>query len=184
MNHPPARSLFTSELKTPKSETLLWRKAPANEVRKLRSAPLIVKYTNCVYFSQNAELLSSLDSASLRIFKPPTFPTSASSAGLRFQLSGPQQTSTPPAPGPDSAPGPDPGHPPLDSPRMATIQEDPSFDSHLDEEALEEAFGRREGSAQRSFEDLTEKSVTSRSDKAMLFRLQRQHQIDAKETQC
>lgn len=45
---------------------------------------------------------------------------------------------------------------------MATIQEDPSFDSHLDQEALEEAFGRLGGSAQRSFEDLTEKSVTSR----------------------
>lgn len=68
---------------------------------------------------------------------------------------------------------------------MATIQEDPSLDSHLDQEALEEAFGRPAGAAaQRSFEDLTEKSVTSRSEKAMLFRLQRQHQIDTKETQC
>lgn len=67
---------------------------------------------------------------------------------------------------------------------MATIQEDPSFDSHLDQEALEEAFGRLGGSAQRSFEDLTERSVTSRSGKAMLYRLQRQHEIDSKETQC
>lgn len=67
---------------------------------------------------------------------------------------------------------------------MATIQEDPSLDSHLDQEALEEAFGRPAGAAQRSFEDLTEKSVTSRSEKALLFRLQRQHQIDTKETQC
>lgn len=66
---------------------------------------------------------------------------------------------------------------------MATIQEDPSLDSHLDEEALDEAFGRPARSAQRSFEDLTDKSV-SPGGKAMLYRLQRQHEIDSKETQC
>ncbi|KAE8286482.1 Disintegrin and metalloproteinase domain-containing protein 17 [Larimichthys crocea] len=132
--------------------------------------------TKSLFFPSNAEL-SSLESASVRIFKPPTFPTttSAASAGLRFQPSGPQQTSTPPV-----LPDPTPG-PPLDSPRMATIQEDPSLDSHLDEEALEEAFGRPAGATQRSFEDLTEKSVTSRSEKA---RRLRRHQIDTKETQC
>ncbi|XP_049445825.1 disintegrin and metalloproteinase domain-containing protein 17 isoform X2 [Epinephelus fuscoguttatus] len=138
--------------------------------------------TKSLFFPSNAELLSSLESASVRIFKPPTFPTSTSSAGLRFQSSSPQQTSTPPVPG--SAPDPALSHLPLDSPRMATIQEDPSLDSHLDEDALEEAFGRPVGSAQRSFEDLTEKSVTSRSDKALMLRLKRQHQIDTKETQC
>uniref|UniRef100_A0A3Q3FJH4 ADAM metallopeptidase domain 17b n=1 Tax=Labrus bergylta TaxID=56723 RepID=A0A3Q3FJH4_9LABR len=122
-------------------------------------------------------LLSSLESASVRIFKPPTFPSSASSAGLRFQPCDPQQTSTPPG----SAPFP--GHPPLD-PRMATIQEDPSLDSHLDQEALEEAFGRPARAPQRSFEDLTEKGVASCSEKALMFRLKRQHQIDSKETQC
>lgn len=138
--------------------------------------------TKSLFFPSNAELLSSLESASVRIFKPPTFPTSTSSAGLRFQSSSPQQTSTPPVPG--SAPDPVLSHLPLDSPRMATIQEDPSLDSHLDEDALEEAFGRPVGSAQRSFEDLTEKSVTSRSDKALMLRLKRQHRIDTKETQC
>uniref|UniRef100_A0AAQ5X6W2 ADAM metallopeptidase domain 17b n=1 Tax=Amphiprion ocellaris TaxID=80972 RepID=A0AAQ5X6W2_AMPOC len=138
--------------------------------------------TKSLFFPSNAELLSSLESASVRIFKPPTFPT----APLRFQPSGPQQTSTPPVPSPDSVPVPIPGHtpPPLDSPRMATIHEDASFDSHLDQEALEEAFGRPVGAARRSFEDLTEKSVASRSKKAKQFRLQRQHQIDSKETQC
>lgn len=125
-------------------------------------------------FSQNAELLSSLESASVRIFKPPT--CSTTSGALRFYPSDPQQTS--------AAPVGSPGPAPLDSPRMATIKEDPSLDSHLDEEALQEAFGRPEGSAPRSFEDLTDKSVTGRSDKAMLFRLKRQHQIDSKETQC
>lgn len=145
---------------------------------------------SALLISQNAELLSSLESASVRIFKPPTFPTSTNTAGLRLHPFGPQQTSTPPIsssdPDPDPAPDPAPGpaHPPLDSPRMATIQEDPSLDSHLDEEALQEAFGRPAGSGQRSFEDLTEKSLTSRSEKAIMFRLQRQHQIDSKETQC
>ncbi|XP_069370627.1 disintegrin and metalloproteinase domain-containing protein 17 isoform X1 [Paralichthys olivaceus] len=124
--------------------------------------------TKSLFFPSNAELLSSLESASVRIFKPPTFP----SAALRFQPCSPQQTSTPP--GSDHTP------PHLDSPRMATIQEDPSCDSHLDQDALE-AFGR---SARRSFEDLTEKSEMSRSAKMLLFRLQRQHQIDTKETQC
>lgn len=137
--------------------------------------------TKSLFFPSNAELLSSLESASVRIFKPPTFPTSASSAGLRFQPFGPQQTSTPPVT--DPAPIPGPGHALLD-PRMATIQEDPSLDSHLDEDSLEEAFGRPAGGAQRSFEDLTAKNVTSRSEKALLFRLKRQHQIDTKETQC
>lgn len=60
---------------------------------------------------------------------------------------------------------------------MATIREDASFDSHLDEEALEGAFGRPGGSARRSFEDLT-----SGSERAVLFRLR--HQVSSKETQC
>ncbi|XP_036942760.1 disintegrin and metalloproteinase domain-containing protein 17 [Acanthopagrus latus] len=148
--------------------------------------------TKSLFFPSNAELLSSLESASVRIFKPPAFPTSTNSTGLRLHPFGPQQTSTPPisssdpAPvlAPAPAPAPGPAHPTLDSPRMATIQEDPSFDSHLDEEALQEAFGRPAGSGQRSFEDLTEKSLTSCSEKAIMFRLQRQHQIDSKETQC
>lgn len=143
--------------------------------------------TKSMFFPSNAELLSSLESASVRIFKPPTFPATSHLAGLRFQPAAPLQTSTPPVscsgPGPDPVLGPG-SHAALDSPRMATIQEDPSYDSHLDEEALEEAFGRPAGAAPRSFEDLTEKNVTSRSDKAAMFRLQRQRQVDAKETQC
>ncbi|KAM4522427.1 disintegrin and metalloproteinase domain-containing protein 17 [Odontesthes bonariensis] len=124
--------------------------------------------TKSLFFPSNAELLSSLDSASVRIFKPSNFPA----APLRFQPSG-----SPLVFGAD----PEPGHtPPLDSPRMATIQEDPSLDSHLDEEELQEAFGRPAGAgpARRSFEDLTEKRP------AKLFRLRRQQQVDSKETQC
>lgn len=131
-------------------------------------------------FSQNAELLSSLDSASVRIVKPPSFPAPP----LRLPPSGPQQTNTPPV----FRPGPDSGHtsPPLDSPRMATIQEDPSLDSRLDEDQLQEDFGRAagEGSVLRSFEDLTKAKVVCRSEKAKLFRLQRHHHVESKETQC
>uniref|UniRef100_A0A7N5ZSW5 ADAM metallopeptidase domain 17b n=1 Tax=Anabas testudineus TaxID=64144 RepID=A0A7N5ZSW5_ANATE len=125
--------------------------------------------TKSLFFPSNAELLSSLESASVRIYKSPSFPPSAA-APPRFQPCGPLQTSTPPVSCSEPGPGFCHGPPPLDSPRMATIQEDPSLDSHLDEGALEE--------------DLTEKSVTSRSERAMLFRLQRQNQIKTKETQC
>lgn len=149
-----------------------------------RNLKITVSSFNChPSLSQNAELLSSLESASVRIYKSPSFPPSAA-APPRFQPCGPLQTSTPPVSCSEPGPGFCHGPPPLDSPRMATIQEDPSLDSHLDEGALEEAFGRLGGGAQRSFEDLTEKSVTSRSERAMLFRLQRQNQIKTKETQC
>ncbi|XP_067098497.1 disintegrin and metalloproteinase domain-containing protein 17 isoform X1 [Osmerus mordax] len=151
--------------------------------------------TKSMFFSSNAELLSSLDSSSVRIFKP-----SVLSAAMRFQASGPQQTSTPPisppisapalapalAAGPATAPAsiPSPGsnQPPLDSPRMATIQEDPSLDSHLDTEALG-AFPLPKGSTSRSFEDLTVRPL-GRSDKALSFRLQRQARLNSKETEC
>uniref|UniRef100_A0A667Y0W9 ADAM metallopeptidase domain 17 n=1 Tax=Myripristis murdjan TaxID=586833 RepID=A0A667Y0W9_9TELE len=121
--------------------------------------------TKSLFFPSNAELLSSLESASVRIFKPPNFSTAA----LR--------------PTPIPAPGPAP-LPALDSPRMATIQEDPSFDSPLDEEALDEGFARAGGRAPRSFEDLTDPGGAARSDKALLYRLQRQHRINGKETEC
>ncbi|KAM9354621.1 disintegrin and metalloproteinase domain-containing protein 17 [Pholidichthys leucotaenia] len=115
------------------------------------------------FFPSNAELLSSLDSASVRIFKPPTL-TAVVPPRLPEQTTGPVL-------------------PPLDSPRMATIHEDPSLDSSLDQSALEEAFGRPTGGTRRSFEDLTEK-VVNRSDRSKPFRLHRQHHIDSKETQC
>ncbi|XP_020310534.1 disintegrin and metalloproteinase domain-containing protein 17 [Oncorhynchus kisutch] len=148
--------------------------------------------TKSLLFPSNAEFMSSLESASVRIFKPPAI------SALRFQASGPQQTSTPPiqAPTPARTPGaqvptstPSPRQsplPPLESPRMATIQEDPSFDSHLDEEALEGDFPMG-SSAPHSFEDLTERGpLARRSDKALSFRLQRQARIriNSKETEC
>ncbi|XP_053737890.1 disintegrin and metalloproteinase domain-containing protein 17 [Synchiropus splendidus] len=114
--------------------------------------------TKSLFFSSNAELLSSLESASVRIFKPPVC-----SAPPRFPATAPLQTSTPPV----LAAAADPAA--QDGPRMATIDEDPSLDSHLDE-----AFERLGGSNRRSFEDMT--GVTT-------FRLAKQERLD-KETQC
>uniref|UniRef100_A0A8C7JA09 ADAM metallopeptidase domain 17 n=1 Tax=Oncorhynchus kisutch TaxID=8019 RepID=A0A8C7JA09_ONCKI len=126
--------------------------------------------TKSLLFPSNAEFMSSLESASVRIFKPPAI------SALRFQASVPTST-----PSPRQSP-----LPPLESPRMATIQEDPSFDSHLDEEALEGDFPMG-SSAPHSFEDLTERGpLARRSDKALSFRLQRQARIriNSKETEC
>uniref|UniRef100_A0A672NUA1 ADAM metallopeptidase domain 17 n=1 Tax=Sinocyclocheilus grahami TaxID=75366 RepID=A0A672NUA1_SINGR len=114
--------------------------------------------TKSLFYPSNAELLSSLESASVRIFKPPT--SSGSSAVPRFQASGPLQTSTPPPQ------------------RMATIQEDPSYDSHLDEQALGEDFPTS-GSVSRSFDDLTENR-----ENAMCFRVNRHTRSNSKETEC
>lgn len=121
-----------------------------------------------------------MDSASLRIFKPPP---SSLSAAPRFHASGPLQTSTPPILAP--APMLGPLLPAVETPRMATIQEDPSYDSPLDEQVLEEDFSPG-GTAARSFEDLTRNSPASapRSDKAKSFRLQRQARLNSKETVC
>lgn len=129
-------------------------------------------------FPQNAELLSSLESASLRLFKPPAVSIS-NTTGLRFQPPCPFQTSTPPVSfsGSDSAAGPA-HHPPPDTFCMTTILEDPSCDSHLVHNALEEDFERLTGSNQPSFEDLTNENVTKR------YRQQRQQDLDSKETQC
>ncbi|XP_028296268.1 disintegrin and metalloproteinase domain-containing protein 17-like [Gouania willdenowi] len=84
--------------------------------------------TKSLFFSSNAELLSSLDSASMRIFKPPSLPLASTNslAPLRF-----------------SSPGPAP---------MATIMEDCYGSAH------HEAFRHPQvaGITQRSFEDLTE----------------------------
>ncbi|XP_041109503.1 disintegrin and metalloproteinase domain-containing protein 17 [Polyodon spathula] len=124
--------------------------------------------TKSFFYPSNAEMLSSMDSASVRIVKPP------SQAAGRFQPSHTQPLTTGP-PSASVAPKPD-------LPRMATIQEDPSSDSHLDEDVLQEDFPNS-GTATKSFEDLTDNPLT-RSGKALSFKLQRQARIDSKETEC
>ncbi|XP_030201423.1 disintegrin and metalloproteinase domain-containing protein 17 isoform X1 [Gadus morhua] len=149
--------------------------------------------TKTMFFPSNAELLSSLEPATMQFFKP-LHPSS----GYRFYPpSGPLQTSTPPFSSPALFLPPSQSHPqslsgpglaPLDSPNiMATIQEDPSLDPHLEQDVLEKAFSRGVGGhmgAARSFEDLTGHALAGRSDKAQSFRLQRQRRINSKETEC
>ncbi|KAK6488482.1 disintegrin and metalloproteinase domain-containing protein 17 isoform X1 [Huso huso] len=124
--------------------------------------------TKSLFYPSNAEMLSSMDSASVRIVKPPS-----QSVG-RFQPSHTQPLATGP-PSASVAPKPD-------LPRMATIQEDTSSDSHLDEDMLQEDFPNS-GTATKSFEDLTDNPLT-RSGKALSFKLQRQARINSKETEC
>ncbi|CAF89520.1 unnamed protein product, partial [Tetraodon nigroviridis] len=119
------------------------------------------------FFSQNAEL----ESASLRLFKPASGPSSGT-AGLRVQPSWP---SPPPGPGP-AAPTPQ------DTFCMSTIPEDPSCDSHLAQEALDQDFRSPTVSARQSFEDLTENCVSRM--KARRHRQQRQRDMDSRETAC
>ncbi|XP_040283421.1 disintegrin and metalloproteinase domain-containing protein 17 [Bufo bufo] len=116
-----------------------------------------------LFLPSNVEMLSSMDSAPVRIVKP--FPSSQSNT--RFQ---PLQQ-VPVAPSSAKA----------DHQRMDTIQEDPSTDSHL-EDQFDDPFPNS-GSPAKSFEDLTDHPVT-RSEKASSFKLQRQGRVDSKETQC
>lgn len=117
---------------------------------------------------QNVEMLSSLDSASVRIIKP--FPAAQSTS--RHQ---PLQ--------PITAVPAVPAAPKQDHQRMDTIQEDPSTDSHIDEDGFEKDPFPNSSSAAKSFEDLTDHPVV-RSEKASSFKLQRQNRVDSKETEC
>lgn len=117
---------------------------------------------------QNAEVPSSLDSASVRIIKP--FPAA--------QPTSRHQPLQPIVAAPAAATAPKQDHQ-----RMDTIQEDPSTDSHIDEDGFEKDPFPNSSSAAKSFEDLTEHPVT-RSEKASSFKLQRQNRVDSKETEC
>ncbi|XP_063771506.1 disintegrin and metalloproteinase domain-containing protein 17 [Pseudophryne corroboree] len=114
-----------------------------------------------LFLPSNVEMLSSMDSAPVRIVKP--FPSSQPTTRL-------QQVPVVPT----SAKG--------DHQRMDTIQEDPSTDSHLEDQFEENPFPNS-GSPAKSFEDLTDHPVT-RSEKASSFKLQRQGRVDSKETEC
>uniref|UniRef100_A0A8C7LAX3 ADAM metallopeptidase domain 17a n=1 Tax=Oncorhynchus kisutch TaxID=8019 RepID=A0A8C7LAX3_ONCKI len=118
---------------------------------------------------RNAEMLSSLESASVRIVKPPPPPTFFSAARIP----------------PHSLPSLPPTVVVGEGPRMATIQEDPSCDSHLDLD--KDDFPPRGGSnaTKSSYEDLTAEQSTPRSGRHDKRRLKRQAcVVDSKETQC
>ncbi|XP_042356384.1 disintegrin and metalloproteinase domain-containing protein 17a [Plectropomus leopardus] len=147
--------------------------------------------TKSFYFPPSSqEMLSNLESASVRIVKPP--PPRSSSGGRTAPSSLPPQpqqqnqvaaspaasTSTQ-APGPNYVPTPDSAG----GPRMATIQEDTSSDSHLGEEGLSDDFttaGASSLATKSSYEDLTEQNPSARDRR----RLKRQECIDTKETEC
>ncbi|KAM4692938.1 disintegrin and metalloproteinase domain-containing protein 17 [Discoglossus pictus] len=120
-----------------------------------------------LFLPSNVEMLSSIDSAPVRIVKP--FPSSQ--ATPRFQ-------SVQPVPVVPASAAPVK----LDHQRMDTIQEDPSTDSHLDDQFDEDPFPNNSSPA-KSFEDLTDHPVI-RSEKASSFKLQRQGRVDSKETEC
>ncbi|XP_066468193.1 disintegrin and metalloproteinase domain-containing protein 17 [Tiliqua scincoides] len=125
--------------------------------------------TKSLFGPSNVEMLSSMDSAPVRIVKPPPAAPSTS----RHQLLQPV------APVPVVAVAPK-----LDHQRMDTIQEDPSTDSHIEEEdCFEKDPFPNNSTTAKSFEDLTDHPVT-RSEKASSFKLQRQHRVDSKETEC
>ncbi|KAB0365388.1 hypothetical protein FD754_009544 [Muntiacus muntjak] len=121
-----------------------------------------------LFHPSNVEMLSSMDSASVRIIKP--FPAPQTPGRLQ---------PTPVMPPVPSAPL----APKLDHQRMDTIQEDPSTDSHADEDGFEKDPFPNSSAAAKSFEDLTDHPVT-RSEKASSFKLQRQNRVDSKETEC
>lgn len=125
--------------------------------------------TKSLFLPSNVEMLSSMDSAPVRIVKP--FPSTQPAP--RFQSL--QQVPVAPASACSSGCK-------LDHQRMDTIQEDPSTDSHLDDQFDEDPFPAS-GSPAKSFEDLTDHPVI-RSEKASSFKLQRQCRVDSKETEC
>ncbi|XP_041827357.1 disintegrin and metalloproteinase domain-containing protein 17a isoform X2 [Melanotaenia boesemani] len=138
----------------------------------------------------NQDMLSNIESASVRIVKPP--PPHSSSAGRTApssQFIQPQQLSQVRAPPAASCSNTqDPGlscGATLDSAggRMATIQEDTSNDSHLGEEGLSDDFTTAEACSlamKSSYEDLTDQKASARDRR----RLKRQDCIDTKETEC
>lgn len=138
-------------------------------------------------------MLSSLESTSVRIVKPPQPPSSFAGRTVPSSLPPqPQQVSllgAPPvastsssstqAPGPSYVPTPDSAG----GLRMATIQEDASSDSHLGEEGLSDDFttaGACSSATKSSYEDLTDQNQQAKDRR----RLKRQDCIDTKETEC
>nr|XP_044993780.1 disintegrin and metalloproteinase domain-containing protein 17 isoform X2 [Jaculus jaculus] len=121
-----------------------------------------------LFHHSNVEMLSSMDSASVRIIKP--FPAPQTPGRLQPLQAAPIMPPVSAAPKPDHQ-------------RMDTIQEDPSTDSHVDEDGFEKDPFPSSSAAAKSFEDLTHHPVT-RSEKAASFKLQRQSRVDSKETEC
>lgn len=136
---------------------------------------------------QSQEMLNNLESASVRIVKPPQ-PHSSCAGRMALSSLPPQQSQArvnPTAGSSTQALGQNCGSPPDSAGglRMATIQEDTSSDSHLGEEGLSDDFttaGACSSATKSSYEDLTEQKRPARDRR----RLKRQECIDTKETEC
>ncbi|XP_070697920.1 disintegrin and metalloproteinase domain-containing protein 17a [Pempheris klunzingeri] len=143
------------------------------------------------YPPSSQEMLSNLESTSMRIVKSPQPPFSFAGRTAPSSLPPqPQQvsqvgaltagSSSTQAPGPSYAPTPDSAG----GMRMATIQEDTnSNDSHLGEEGLSDDFttaGACSSATKSSYEDLTDPNQRAKERR----RLKRQDCIDTKETEC
>uniref|UniRef100_A0A665VPN3 Disintegrin and metalloproteinase domain-containing protein 17-like n=1 Tax=Echeneis naucrates TaxID=173247 RepID=A0A665VPN3_ECHNA len=120
--------------------------------------------TKSLYFPPSSqEMLSNLESASMRIVKPLQPPFSSAGRIVPSSLH------------------PQSHH--AGGLRMATIQEDTSSGSHLGEEGPSDDFttaGACSSATKSSYEDLTEQNPPSRDRR----RLKRQDCIDTKETEC
>ncbi|XP_056914189.1 disintegrin and metalloproteinase domain-containing protein 17a isoform X2 [Takifugu flavidus] len=133
------------------------------------------------------EMLCNLESASVRIVKPPQ-PHSSCAGRMALSSLPPQQSQArvnPTAGSSTQALGQNCGSTPDSAGglRMATIQEDTSSDSHLGEEGLSGDFttaGACSSATKSSYEDLTEQKRPARDRR----RLKRQECIDTKETEC
>ncbi|XP_029316861.1 disintegrin and metalloproteinase domain-containing protein 17a isoform X2 [Cottoperca gobio] len=149
--------------------------------------------TKSFYFPPTSqEMLNNVESASVRIVKPHQPPFfSAGRIGPSSLHPQPQQQSqvgvgasplaSTSTQAPDQNYGPTPDS--AGGPRMATIQEDTSSDSHLGEEGLSDDFttaGASLSATKSSYEDLTEQNPQTKDRR----RLKRQDCIDTKETEC
>ncbi|XP_072221293.1 disintegrin and metalloproteinase domain-containing protein 17a [Leuresthes tenuis] len=148
--------------------------------------------TKSIYYPPSSQdMLNNLESASVRIVKPPQPPSSsAGRTALLSQFPQPQQLSQVRAhpaasssstqdPGPSYGATPDSGG----GPQMATIQEDTSSDSPLAEEGQSDDFttaGACSSATKSSYEDLTDQNPQARER----WQLKRQDCIDTKETEC
>ncbi|KAJ4939565.1 hypothetical protein JOQ06_029010 [Pogonophryne albipinna] len=144
--------------------------------------------TKSLYYPPSSqEMLNNLESASVRIVKPPFFSAGRTAPS---SLPPPPQQQSPAGASPEvststQAPDLNSGSIPdcAGGPRMATIQEDTSSGSHLGEEGLSDDFttaGASSSATKSSYEDLTDQNPQSRDRR----RLKRQDCIDTKETEC
>ncbi|TDG98885.1 hypothetical protein EPR50_G00204980 [Perca flavescens] len=142
------------------------------------------------YPPSSQEMLSNLESAAVRIVKPPQPLSSSVGRTAPFSLPPQQQSQvTASLASSTSTQAPDPSYGATQDsaggPRMDTIQEDTSSDSHLGEECLSDDFttaGACSSATKSSYEDLTEQNPAARDRR----RLKRQEcfEADTKETEC